>query len=119
MKKPSDATLLRHCKRDLNVTKGALELCKLDREQYRSRATRAEQEVAEWKRRFDDLLRLRPALPATPQGLEDQVRAMLVEPRDTSLYISAIKLVREKTNMGLKEAKDYVDGLKSPASTPV
>ena len=56
-KAPSDATLLRALKRkyaDLLV-----EHQSVDRERinYRARATKAEQEAAEWKARFDLLLR--------------------------------------------------------------
>lgn len=55
-KLPSDATLLRGVRRQLKETRGALELCKMQREQYQIRATKAEQEAKEWKARFDALL---------------------------------------------------------------
>jgi ribosomal protein L7/L12 len=45
-----------------------------------------------------------------PDGspLAEQVRRIL---RETKNKINAIKLVREQTGMGLKEAKDFVDSL--------
>jgi len=49
------------------------------------------------------------------QDLEQEAKALLLERRT----IEAIKRVRERTGMGLKEAKDYVDALErgeSPAS---
>ena len=42
-----------------------------------------------------------------PQEIEAQVRMMLARGET----IDAIKLVRDATGMGLKDAKDYVDGL--------
>lgn len=115
MRKPSDATLLRQVRRSLSETKGALELCKIQREQYLGRAVKAEQEVAEWKRRFDDLLRLRPGVQAVPvpSALDDRLRSLL----KGDLYIDAIKTARNETGVGLKEAKDYVDALKQKAAT--
>lgn len=56
MRKTSAATMLRAVRRNLAETKGALELCRMRAEEYRARATRAEQEVTEWKERFDALL---------------------------------------------------------------
>ena len=56
-KAPSDATLLRALKRkyaDLIVQHQAVSR---DCTNYRARATKAEQELAEWKARFDLLLR--------------------------------------------------------------
>ena len=40
--------------------------------------------------------------------LAEKVRRIL---RETNNKINAIKLVREQTGMGLKEAKDFVDSL--------
>lgn len=51
---------------------------------------------------------LHPApAPIQPGALDSEVRALLGRDRK----IEAIKLVREQTGMGLKEAKDYVDTL--------
>lgn len=50
----------------------------------------------------------RPMGPMSPHELEHQVHAML----DDGKMIPAIKLVREQTGLGLKEAKDLVDGAK-------
>ncbi len=61
----------------------------------------------------DALLDVSAAAPrSTPRavpgdGLEAQVRMMLANGEK----IDAIKLVREVTGLGLKEAKDYVEGL--------
>jgi hypothetical protein len=52
----SDATLLRSARADLNKTSAALKAAEQQRDQYRARATLAEQEVAAWKARFDLLL---------------------------------------------------------------
>lgn len=56
MRKPSAETQLRSALRDLKQVRGALELCKLREEQYRARATKAEQEAKDWEKRFDALL---------------------------------------------------------------
>lgn len=114
-KKPSDATQLRTVRRNLADVNGRLALANASVEQWRGRATKAEQEVAEWKRRFDDLLRLRPGVQAVlvPPPLEERIKAMVNGQHETSQYIDAIKLVREETHMGLKEAKDYVDSLRT------
>lgn len=57
----------------------------------------------------------RVAVP-TQNDLENEVRAMLA----TGNKIVAVKLVRERTSLGLKEAKDLVDSIESgaPASAP-
>ncbi len=47
------------------------------------------------------------ARAAPPQDIEAQVRILLAKGEK----IEAIKLVREATGLGLKEAKDYVEGL--------
>lgn len=67
-----------------------------------------------WRRQErDSLMDLSAAAPRStakavpPLELEAQVRAMLANGEK----IEAIKLVREATGLGLKEAKDYVEGL--------
>lgn len=40
---------------------------------YRQRATKAEQELAEWKKRFDNLLSRTPPLPAVASGVATSV----------------------------------------------
>ncbi|MBO9575853.1 MAG: ribosomal protein L7/L12 [Sphingobium sp.] len=65
--------------------------------------------------RSDDLIDIfsRPAgasragLPESDAELEAQVRALLADGNK----IDAIKLVRETTGLGLKEAKDFVEAL--------
>ena len=116
MRKPSAATELRRYKSMFSDAERKHANAMASLEQYRSRATRAEQEVAEWKRRFDDLLRLRHGVQTVgvPSALDERVRAM-VKNKDSGLYIEAIKLVRNEAGLGLKEAKDYVDALKPVA----
>ena len=50
---------------------------------------------------------LRRPPPPMPEELKQQVRSLIAQHRQ----IEAIKLVREQTNLGLKEAKDIVDSL--------
>jgi len=52
-------------------------------------------------------LRVPKELPPLPEELSQQVRSLLAQ-RKT---IEAVKIVREKMNVGLKEAKDIVDSL--------
>ena len=52
-KPPSDATKLKTAQRDLRDTYTLLQNVRSERDTYRIRATRAEQEVSEWKARFD------------------------------------------------------------------
>ncbi len=65
------------------------------------------------RREQDSLLDVSAAAPrdapraVPPQELEAEVRVMLANGEK----IEAIKLVREVTGLGLKEAKDYVEGL--------
>ena len=56
MRKPSAETELRYYKRQLAESEGKRRELGLSEERWRGRATRAEQEAAEWKRRFDLLL---------------------------------------------------------------
>jgi hypothetical protein len=58
----SDTTLLRAAKAELAREKIAYADAAAQRDAYRARATKAEQEVAEWKARFDILLRRDEAL---------------------------------------------------------
>jgi FtsZ-binding cell division protein ZapB len=53
----SDATLLRAARAELKRERSAYENIAAQRDAYRARATKAEQELAEWKARFDILLR--------------------------------------------------------------
>lgn len=59
----SPATLLRHAKRDLQTTRGALELCKQQRQQLETRLTAMTKDRDEWKARFDKLLERMPEDP--------------------------------------------------------
>jgi ribosomal protein L7/L12 len=62
----------------------------------------------------------RPAAPALTGDVEADARALMAHSK-----IAAIKRVRELTDIGLKEAKDYVDALErgerpaAPATTPL
>lgn len=53
---PSDATMLRSARKEIRDLERQIAGTIKDREAYRIRATKAEQECAEWKRRFDMLL---------------------------------------------------------------
>lgn len=54
---PSEATQIKNLRRDLNELRGELTRTQAAMSTYRTRATKAEQECAEWKERFDILLR--------------------------------------------------------------
>jgi len=75
-KPPSDATLLRQAKRDNIELQKLLMEARRYRDEYRNRATKAEQECAEWKARFDLLLRQPQPVQAISPGY--------VEPRSPS-----------------------------------
>lgn len=62
-KLPSAATQLRTAKRDIKTLQLNLDAVRRLLDEYRIRASKAEQECAEWKVRFDLLLR-QPATPA-------------------------------------------------------
>lgn len=64
MRKPSAETEVRSLRRELAEVKALSAQRGIEANTFRSRATRAEQEVAEWKRRFDALLARTPELPA-------------------------------------------------------
>ena len=55
-KKPSAETELRHARSDLIKIRKDYFALKATCEHYRIRATKAEQEISEWKARFDALL---------------------------------------------------------------
>lgn len=57
-RKPSPETTIRYLKRDLAETERRLIAANEKASEYRARATKAETECAEWKRRFDALLKL-------------------------------------------------------------
>jgi predicted nucleic acid-binding Zn-ribbon protein len=59
-KLPSAETQLRTVKSNLNDALKELKQTGIAVEHYRARSTKAEQEVAEWKRRFDALLKILP-----------------------------------------------------------
>jgi hypothetical protein len=56
MRKPSAETTLRTARAELKRLQGDLTFALQDRDHFRRRATIAEQEAAEWRRRFDLLL---------------------------------------------------------------
>ena len=60
MRKPSPETELRNLRRDHNGLRTDWLIDRADRDAYRARATKAEQEIVEWKRRFDALLKIMP-----------------------------------------------------------
>lgn len=69
MKKPSDATLLRSARSENKELQQIRTELVRERDIYRARATKAEQEVAEWKRRFDALLERTPAPRRAGEGV--------------------------------------------------
>jgi len=56
-KLPSEKTQLRNAKSEVRRVMDANRVLLNERDHYRVRATKAEQECAEWKTRFDALLR--------------------------------------------------------------
>lgn len=54
---PSHKTLLARAKRELKELRSWQIAARRDIEVYRGRAIKAEQELADWKNRFDELLR--------------------------------------------------------------
>ena len=62
---PSDATQLRNVRREVKALKAERAQLVGEREQYRARATKAELEAADWRRRFDMLLLRTPPLAAS------------------------------------------------------
>ena len=60
MRKPSPETELRNLWCDYNGLRTDWLIDREDRDTYRARATKAEQEIIEWKRRFDALLKIVP-----------------------------------------------------------
>lgn len=71
-KKPSAETQLRVLKRDLEAASRSAAKFAAAAETYRVRATKAEQDAAEWKRRFDMLLgKVQSAEVAKLKGASD------------------------------------------------
>lgn len=64
-KQPSDKTTIANLRRELKEARKNLSERSLSCDQYRRRATQAETELAEWKRRFDQLLARTPPVSAT------------------------------------------------------
>lgn len=61
-RKPSPETEVRYLRAELRREQKLHGHTKMDRDGYRTRATKAEQECAEWKRRFDVLLARTPEI---------------------------------------------------------
>lgn len=68
---PSTETQLRNAHRQLREARGQVATLERTAETYRQRATKAEQEVAEWKRRFNALLARTPKSVPSSSGSED------------------------------------------------
>lgn len=66
--KPSAETQLRTARRLLRDATIELATARKQRDEYRARATKAEQEAAEWRKRFDRLLEVRDALRVERAG---------------------------------------------------
>lgn len=71
-KMPSEKTQLRTAKAELAREKDNSRDLRVQRDNYRIRATKAEQECTEWKARFDTLLRNMPA--AHDEARSDEVK---------------------------------------------
>jgi FtsZ-binding cell division protein ZapB len=56
-KLPSEKTQIKNLRYDCSILRNERDSLKIERDKYRNRATKAEQEVVEWKARFDTLLR--------------------------------------------------------------
>ena len=65
---PSEKTQLASARREIRFLTQQRETVKAEREHYRVRATKAEQELAEWKARFDKLLEFRKCLGVGERG---------------------------------------------------
>lgn len=63
-KAPSEKTLLATARRQIKQLEYELTASRQDCSAYRLRATKAEQELSEWKKRFDLLLARTPQLSA-------------------------------------------------------
>ncbi|HLW02599.1 MAG TPA: 50S ribosomal protein L7/L12 [Ktedonobacterales bacterium] len=59
------------------------------------------------------------AEPATPVEEQTEFNVILTGVADTTKKINVIKVVREITQLGLKEAKDLVDGAPKPVKEAV
>jgi hypothetical protein len=78
------------------------------------RGSRDTTRLAQLDRKLDAILRhldIEYADPASPEGLSERVRDLA---RDPTKKIQAIKLHRQETGLGLKEAKDAVEGFLKP-----
>ena len=67
-RKPSDKTLLAHARREIKELNASLKGAWHNENNYRVRATKAEQEAAEWKARFDRLLDFRRSVESATVG---------------------------------------------------
>jgi ribosomal protein L10 len=65
VRQPSEKTQLATLRRDLRQSDSELRIVRAALTEYLARATKAEQELAEWKRRFDELLKLRVDVEAS------------------------------------------------------
>lgn len=67
-REPSEKTQLANARRENKRLDTELRASRSMTEHFRLRATKAEQETAEWKRRFDELLKLRVDVSAGEKG---------------------------------------------------
>lgn len=70
-RQPSDATLLKRANSDVRMWKKRWMETQTELNNYRARATKAEQEAADWRRRFDILL-TRSESTSSPLPAEQQ-----------------------------------------------
>jgi hypothetical protein len=69
-RRPSEKTQLAAARREVTRLTDDLRLWQGECRKYRTRSTQAEQELAEWKVRFDKLLEFRHAIGAAPGKTE-------------------------------------------------
>ena len=86
-------------------------------------------ELSEFVKQFEDVFDVKAAAPvavaaagpvaAAPEAVEEQDEFDVVLESDGGKKIQVIKVVRELTGLGLKEAKDLVEGAPKPVKEAV
>ena len=76
-------------------------------------------EVAEFIKKFEEKFGVTAAAPAAAAEVEEQTEFTAILTEIGPNKIPVIKVVRELTGLGLKEAKDLVDGFPKPVKEGV
>ncbi|EDY83200.1 hypothetical protein VDG1235_2824 [Verrucomicrobiia bacterium DG1235] len=66
-----------------------------------------------WHASYASLAREKPTHSAMPQDLSDEKMSEIAQALEKGRAIAAIKLYREATGVGLKEAKDAIDAIQA------